>query len=563
MTSIAEPRYIVSNHVGKILLLCIRMFQQSILISILLGLTLVVNLCAQAGQTFSERVASILKRPEYKHATFGIEIYSLDTEEPLFTLNADKLFTPGSTTKLLTEGTALEMLGEDYRFRTAIYRTGPINSHHTVEGDLVLVASGDPNLSNRIQPDGTLAFENEDHSYGGMPTTKAVPGDPLKVIREFADQIAAKGIKKIRGRVVVDVTMFPEGDRELGTGVVISPIAINDNIIDVTITPGSAVSAPAALAISPQTDYIKIVNKIVTSKAGSTFHLDDPAEVSNADGTYTVTLTGYTPVGGKATLSSYPVSRPSRFAEAELAACLREKGILISRKAATVQGDFARYARFYQPENLVAEHTSPPLSEEVKVTLKVSQNLHASMTPYILGAALGKAKAHIDQAGFDQERSFLQKATLDLSGASQADGAGGANSAYYTPDFMVHYLSYMAKQKNAALFRKALPILGRDGSLADIQIDSPAAGHVFAKTGTYGSTDMLNNRLMLNGKGLAGYTTTVAGRHLAFALYVNHVGLPLDEPLAAQETAGQALGEIAAAVYLLPIDRPALAPGIE
>jgi D-alanyl-D-alanine carboxypeptidase len=69
---------------------------------------------------------------------------------------------------------------------------------------------------------------------------------------------------------------------------------------------------------------------------------------------------------------------------------------------------------------------------------------------------------------------------------------------------------------------------------------------------------MLNNRLMLNGKGLAGYLNTADGRHLAFALYINHVSLPLDNPQATQETAGQALGEIAAAAYLLPIDRPKL-----
>jgi D-alanyl-D-alanine carboxypeptidase/D-alanyl-D-alanine-endopeptidase (penicillin-binding protein 4) len=196
----------------------------------------------------------------------------------------------------------------------------------------------------------------------------------------------------------------------------------------------------------------------------------------------------------------------------------------------------------------------------VKVTLKVSQNLHASMTPFLLGVILGKAKAHIDRAGFDQERSFLQRANLDLAGASQADGAGGAGSAFFTPDFMVHYLSYMAKQKDAVLFQKALPILGRDGTLAEIQTDSPAAGKVFAKTGTFASEDMLNHKLLLNGKGLAGYMTTADGHHLAFALYVNHVSLPLDDPMAAQETAGQALGEMAAAAYQLPIDRPTLPP---
>jgi PBP4 family serine-type D-alanyl-D-alanine carboxypeptidase len=539
------------------------MYRRPTLIMIMLGLAPVLRSSAQETQSFSQRVSAIIQRPEYKHATFGIEIYSMDTEEPLFTLNAEKMFTPGSTTKLLTEGTALELLGKDYRFHTAIYRTGAIDSDHTVDGDVILVASGDPDLSGRIQPDGTLAFENEDHSYGGTPMTKAVPGDPLKVMRELAHKLRAKAIKTIRGRVLVDTSLFPEGDRELGTGVVISPVSVNDNLLDLTITPGAAANEPAGLAISPQTSYVKIVNKIVTSAAGSGFHVDDPAEVANPDGTYTVTLSGSTPTGGPSILISYAVSQPSRFAESELVACLREKGIVATLPAPNEKTDFGQYTGFYTPENMVAEHTSPPLSEEVKVTLKVSQNLHASMTPYILGAVLGKAKTHIDQAGFDLERTFLQKGGLDLSGASQADGAGGAGSAFFTPDFMVHYLSYMAKQKDAALFEKALPILGRDGTLSDIQTNSPAAGHVFAKTGTFGSTDMLNNKLMLNGKGLAGYITTAQGQHLAFALYVNHVELPLDNPNAVRDTAGQALGEIAAAAYLEPIDSHSLDPGQE
>ena len=97
-------------------------------------------------------------------------------------------------------------------------------------------------------------------------------------------------------------------------------------------------------------------------------------------------------------------------------------------------------------------------------------------------------------------------------------------------------------------FLNALPILGKDGTLAKIQVSSPAAGHVFAKTGTFGSDDRLNERGMLNGKGLAGYVVTKSGRTIAFAAYVNHTSLEND-PDAAQNIAGQALGEIAAAAY--------------
>ena len=66
-----------------------------------------------------------------------------------------------------------------------------------------------------------------------------------------------------------------------------------------------------------------------------------------------------------------------------------------------------RLPRAYTAENVVAEHISPPLSEDIKVTLKVSQNLHATMTPFILGEALAHKTKDIDQAGFDLERDFL------------------------------------------------------------------------------------------------------------------------------------------------------------
>jgi D-alanyl-D-alanine carboxypeptidase/D-alanyl-D-alanine-endopeptidase (penicillin-binding protein 4) len=82
-----------------------------------------------------------------------------------------------------------------------------------------------------------------------------------------------------------------------------------------------------------------------------------------------------------------------------------------------------------------------------------------------------------------------------------------------------------------------------------IQVDSPAAGHVFAKTGTLVGYDALNKKLMVTGKGLAGYIDTAAGQHLVFAAYVNFVEVSPDNPEAINEIPGQALGKIAAAAY--------------
>src|SRR5580692_5608208 len=507
---------------------------------------------AQNESALAARIREITGRPEYKHASFGIEVYSLDDGKVLYALNGQQLLTPASTTKLLTEGTALELLGADYRFHTRVYRTGAIAPDGTLNGDLILVASGDPNLSGRIQPDGTLAFQNEDHSYDASPDTKAVPGDPLLVIRELASQVAAKGILRVAGRVLLDASLFPEGGHEDGTQAVISPICVNDNIIDVTVSPGPVEGAPVGISISPATGYAKFVNQAVTGPANSKPNIQPPNETPNLDGSYTVVVSGTFPLGKSPILYSYDVPVPSRFAQVAFAEALREKGITVTVPPPSEKVDFAAAAASYTAENIVAEHISLTLAEDVKVTLKVSQNLHASMTPFILGAALAHKTKDADQAGFDLEREFLTKAGLDLTGASQGDGAGGAQSAYFTPDFMVHYLAFMSRRKDFSIFENALPILGRDGTLWNIQVNSPAAGHVFAKTGTYVSYDALNKKLMLNGKGLAGYMTTADGRRLAFAAYVNRVSMPVDLPDASQKIAGQALGEIANAIYSAP-----------
>ncbi len=493
---------------------------------------------AQTPSSLAERVSAIMHRPEYAHARFGMEFWSLDENKALFRINEQQLFTPGSTTKLLTMGTALSLLGPDYRFHTRIYRTGAV-ADGVLQGDLVLVASGDPGLSNRIQPDNTMAFENIDHSYDSIPGARVVAGDPLAVLRELATQVAAAGIKRVSGRVIVDASLFPEGARELGTGVTMSPIVVNDNVIDLIITPGPA-GGTAELKTSPQTPYLRAGSQIKTGSADSQLVLR-PHDVRAEDGSHTVTWSGSVPAGGPI-LRVYRVPEPSRFAEMAMTQALQDAGISLSGAKSASQA----LTPFYKPENQVAEHVSPPFAEEVKVTLKVSQNLHASNMPYVLGAILGpKGGQEALPAGFDLENQFLRKAGLDLSGAAQSDGAGGA--AFYTPDFMVHYLAYMARQEAIfPAFFRALPILGKDGTLWDIQSDSPAAGHVHAKTGTFSVYDMLNRSLMVTGKGIAGYVDRKDDRRLAFAAYINMVG---GDPDSIAHHVGDALGEVAAAAW--------------
>src|SRR5205814_1213932 len=331
------------------------------------------------------------------------------------------------------------------------------------------------------------------------------------------------------------------------------------NVVDVVFTPGSAEGAPVTLKISPRTAYVTFINQATTGKAGSKASLEYSNVKPNQDGTHIVTVTGTLALGGRSTMASYGVPEPSRFAGTVLMEALKENGVASVFASTGDKPDFKALAASYKPENLVAEHVSPPLTEEVKVTLKVSQNLHASITPFVLAALLGNKANQINPTGFDLENDFLKKGGLDLTGAYPSDATG--DNAFYTPDFMVHYLLYMTKQKHFADFHHALPILGKDGTLFKIQVNSPAAGHVYAKTGTYGVYDALNKNLMITGKGLAGYMETASGEHLILALYANMVAVPLEDPEATQKIVGEALGEIASAAFDAPLHSQASIQG--
>src|SRR5438067_6221487 len=63
-------------------------------------------------------IESVVNRPEYKLAQFGILFVDMDSGKTVYELNADKLFKPASTTKLYSVATALDAYGAGHRFKT-------------------------------------------------------------------------------------------------------------------------------------------------------------------------------------------------------------------------------------------------------------------------------------------------------------------------------------------------------------------------------------------------------------------------------------------------------------
>ncbi len=517
------------------------------MLAVAVGVTAASPAAAAPQSRMAADVQTILARPALRASQLGIAFYDLDRHRMAFSRDADKYYVAASTTKLLTEGTSLALLGPGYRFTTIVYRDGNVDAAGTLHGDLILRAAGDPNLSNRVQPNDTLAFENEDHAYGGSVDTKAVSGDPLAVLAQFARQISARDIKAVTGRVLVDDSLFPDTTQELGTGTTVAPIAVNDNVVDVTVSPGAAAGDAVRISVSPQTPYVTFVNGATTGAPRSANTTNMTSDVEDAAGNRRVTITGVFPSDSPSILYDYPVPSPRRFAEIALEQALSQAGVRVLHGGSNTLPDAASLTRTYAAQNVVARHVSPPLSQDVKVTLKVSDNLHAAMMPYLWGALVAGNKTDPQSAGFKLERSFLARAGFNPLDFVQNDGEGA--NAFFQPAEIVRYLAYLRTQPYFGAVYRGLPVLGVDGTLFNIQNHAPAAGKVHAKTGTNGTGDLLNGgRLFLTGKGLAGYFTARSGRHFAFCVYLNNFGLPAGKD--PSQPAGQILGEIANDGYL-------------
>ncbi len=169
-----------------------------------------------ADDKLSPQIREVINAPRFRHAHWGILVADRGTGEVVYEHNADKLFAPASTTKLYSVATALDALGKDYCFATPVYRRGTVDAKGTLEGDLILVASGDLTLGGRTTPANEIEFTKGDHTYAN-PSGEATltAGDPLAGLNQLAKQVAAAGIHRVRGQIVIDARLF---DAASGTG---------------------------------------------------------------------------------------------------------------------------------------------------------------------------------------------------------------------------------------------------------------------------------------------------------------------------------------------------------
>ncbi len=193
---------------------------------------------ATAGEKLSPQIRDVIDGARFLHAHWGLLVADRRTGEVLYERDADKLFPPASTTKLYSVSAALDALGSNFCFETPVFRRGTVDASGVLNGDLILVAVGDLTLGGRTTKANEIEYTKADHTYAN-PAGNAVltAGDPLAGLNTLAHQVAAAGVREVRGQVIIDAGAFAPAS---GTGSGpsrLTPIMVNDNLIDFTITP--------------------------------------------------------------------------------------------------------------------------------------------------------------------------------------------------------------------------------------------------------------------------------------------------------------------------------------
>lgn len=450
---------------------------------------------------FRARVDAALSAQGPDKGYWGILVTDAGTGKVLFARNADSYFMPASDAKLFTTALALATLGSDYRVKTTVVASGPIDANGVLNGDLVLIGRGDANLSNRKFP--FVRKEERD-------------GPPEKALAEFADEVAARGVKEITGNVVADDSLFqperfPSGwaidDMQWSYGAAVSAIAVNDNSFTIELWPGGHEGDPARAEAGMAADFYTIENSVQTSAPGS----EEKLAVTREPGSRLIRMSGAIPAGARPRVLTLGVEQPAEYAATLLAQLLEQRGVKVDGNArARHAGDPPLAGN--SPQTVLTERVSQTLSDDVRLTNKDSENLHAELM--LLLAAREKTGAASYEDALKFAAGFFTAAGVAEGDVILSDGSGLSRKDLVTPRALVQILRYAAAQPWGETYRASLPLAGEDGTLSDRMKNTPAAGRAFAKTGTIGHTNALS-----------GYATTVKGERLIFSIVGNNNSL--------------------------------------
>ncbi|KAA9110816.1 D-alanyl-D-alanine carboxypeptidase/D-alanyl-D-alanine endopeptidase [Microbacterium rhizomatis] len=496
---------------------------------------------ASDASALPPEILAIMDDPNYEGGRWGLSLIDLETGKTVLAMNPDEKFRMGSTAKILSVTAALDKLGADHRIDTPVIATGPI-SGGTLTGDLVLRGMGDLTLGAGVKADGTIDVQTFDHYDANvLPGLATLPAeDPLSGLDSLAAQVKAAGVNRVAGDVLVDDRLW---DPVVLDKIPITPIVVNDNLIDFVVTPGAAAGDPATVTWRPQTAAYQPAFAVTTGATGSPIDLD----VTPGDGG-ALALAGSVPAGAAPVVHTYQVPDPATWARTLFMEALVRAGVEVTSDPLTANPVASLPAAAELDASApIAVYTSPPFAETARLINKVSHNLGANQLPLLLAAQEGKRT--LDD-GLAIEMSVLENGGLTTDEVTVTDGQGLPDNVI-TPAGLTDYLKYLTTTATFDTFYDSTPILGVDGSLASVlPAGDPAIGKAHAKTGTLVGADDATGGFVLETKALAGYLDAKSGKKYGFAIYVNDVPLGKD-PTAVQGKVIQANADIGKITSLL------------
>ena len=454
----------------------------------------------------TKALLAIENQPKYEPSDWGYIAIDEKTGEVLAAQNPDKMFDPGSTMKSFSVSAALRAYGNDFKFTTPVFRAGTV-SGDTLNGNLVLVGSGDLSFGLREQPNGSLFYENMpvlDHSYAnlGIPGAIEPPGDPLAVLDQFAQKVKAAGITRVNGDVVVDDRLFtpiqwPDG--------LVSPIWVNENLIDIEVSPGSAAGQPTTIDWRPKTAAYTVETQATTVAATESTGLF-ASETTPGH----IVVTGQIAAGFPTTLVSQVIADPAAFARTAFIEALQRAGITVTASPTGPNpAALLPPTDSYQPGDKLAEHTSASLAAYVQLIMKISYNRGADLMTCLAAVKSGSTDC---EQGLVAEVDNFTALGVSKDAVFPFDGAGSNDQNRVSPRALATFYKNATGTPYAQALFDSLPILGKDGSLANVQPDSPAAGKAQLKTGNRAAGPPTTGQTILLGNTLAGYVQGKSGR---------------------------------------------------
>jgi D-alanyl-D-alanine carboxypeptidase/D-alanyl-D-alanine-endopeptidase (penicillin-binding protein 4) len=471
----------------------------------------------------------VMNQPAYANGQWFISVRDLATGQQLVALNPDLLVEPGSVVKTYSMGAGWLQFGPDHTVVTPVKRSGRV-VRGTLRGDLILVGQGDMTMGGRTKPDGTVDFTNLDHNDANdLPGATLTPENPLTGLNQLAQQVRETGIRKVTGNVLVDDRLWETF--ELKPNGPVTPIIINNNLIDFTSTPAKP-GQTAAVAMRPKVAPWTVTSRVKTVAAGG----DTDIKVSSPRHGKVV-LTGTIAADSDPAINTYAFRDPARYARTAFIEALQRAGVRV--KADPVARNRARAL----PSRgtvaglpAVAQLRSLSLQQEATYVLKVSYNRGAQTMICLLAVTAGSTNCN---AGLTKAQQIWSAAGLNTKDAVLIDGSGLTGNLI-TADNQVQLQTIMAARPDAAAWQSTLPIMGVDGSLSLVQPGGPATGKIFAKTGTLAAPDVLNDRILFPAKALGGYMDAKSGRRLAFAIVAaNAVFDDIEGAFAANDDVGK------------------------